>query len=191
MILQRDHLRQGAVETAQLLLGCSLVKNENGKILSGRIVETEAYCFDDPACHAYRGKTKRNAPMFGDAGFSYVYFTYGMHHCFNVTANVEGVGEAVLIRALEPVEGIELMYERRIKAKQETDLLNGPAKIAQAFALTTTDSSIDLLSSDVLRLEYGKRKKKEQINASPRIGITQAADKLWRFTLEGSLFLSR
>lgn len=190
-IISRDLLRKSAVIVAEKLLGSYVHKIENGLALVGRIVETEAYTFDDAACHASRGMTKRNKEMFSDAGISYVYFTYGMHHCFNVVTNREGFGEAVLIRALEPVEGITTMYDRRVKANKESDLLSGPGKICQAFALTTQDSGIDMLTSDSFYLVGANLKKTDRVVTSSRIGITQNVDVLWRFFFDQNPFVSK
>ena len=189
--ITRELLRKSAVVVAEKLLGSLVYKVENGKVLAGRIVETEAYTFDDAACHASRGMTKRNKEMFSDAGISYVYFTYGMHHCFNVVTNREGFGEAVLIRGLEPVEGIETMFERRIKAKKDTDLLSGPGKICQAFALTTSESGIDMLTSGEFYLVGADKKKSEKIVTSSRVGITQNVDVQWRFFFDQNPYVSK
>src|SRR3569623_317749 len=130
----RSFYRQGSPIVAKDLLGAYMHRKVGKQMLIGRIVETEAYTMEDPACHAYRGKTPRNAILFGEAGFSYVYFTYGMYHCFNVTTNVEGRAEAVLIRGLDPIEGIDAMQKLRPKVKRIRDLTNGPGKLCQAFS---------------------------------------------------------
>lgn len=190
-IISRELLRKSAVIVAEKLLGSFVYKVENGKVIAGRIVETEAYTHDDAACHASRGMTKRNKEMFDDGGHSYVYFTYGMHHCFNVVTNREGLGEAVLVRALEPVEGIETMFERRIKAKKDTDLLSGPGKICQAFALTTNESGIDMLLDEDFYLVGAEKKKSEKIVTSSRIGISQNVDVQWRFFFDRNPYVSK
>lgn len=189
--ISRELLRKSAVIVAEKLLGSFVYKIENGKVIAGRIVETEAYTHDDAACHASRGMTKRNREMFSDGGISYVYFTYGMHHCFNVVTNHEGLGEAVLIRALEPIEGIETMFERRIKAKKDIDLLSGPGKICQAFGLTTSESGIDMLSNEAFYLVGGDKKKSEKIVTSSRVGITQNVDVQWRFFFDRNPYVSK
>jgi DNA-3-methyladenine glycosylase len=190
-IISRELLRKSAVIVAEKLLGSFVYKVENGRTLVGRIVETEAYTHDDAACHASRGMTKRNKEMFSDAGISYVYFTYGMHHCFNVVTNCEGLGEAVLVRALEPVEGIETMFERRLKAKKDIDLLSGPGKICQAFALTTAESGIDMLTSEEFYLVGADKKKSDTIITSSRVGITQNVDVQWRFYFDQNPYVSK
>ena len=190
-IISRELLRKSAVIVAEKLLGSFIYKVENGKVLSGRIVETEAYTFDDAACHASRGMTQRNKGMFDDGGHSYVYFTYGMHHCFNVVTNREGLGEAVLVRALEPVEGIETMFERRLKAKKDIDLLSGPGKICQAFALTTNESGIDMLTSQEFYIVGADMKKSENIVTSSRVGISQNVDVQWRFFFDQNPYVSK
>ena len=163
----------------------------NGKELIGRIVETEAYDQTDAACHGYNGKTERNSPLFGLAGFSYVYFTYGMHHCFNVVTGKEHFGAAVLIRALEPLEGIEEMYRARKKAKNNNDLLSGPAKLCQAFSIARAESNIDLLESDELFFTKGKLMKSETVVVTARIGITRATELPWRFLIADNNFISK
>lgn len=163
----------------------------DGIELIGRVVETEAYDQTDAACHGYNGKTERNSPLFGLAGFSYVYFTYGMHYCFNVVTGKEHFGAAVLIRALEPLEGIEEMYRARPKAKTNSDLLSGPAKLCQAFSIARTESNIDLLESDTLFFTKGKLKKNETVANTTRIGITRATELPWRFLIADNSYISK
>ena len=161
-----------------------------GVELIGRIVETEAYGIGDEACHAFRGKTPRNEILFEDGGFSYVYFTYGMYYCFNVSTNEEGLAEAVLIRGLEPVAGIDIMRELRPKAKRERDLTNGPGKLCQAFGIDRKDNAIDLISSDELFITRGTVPSTEQIGVSTRIGINVAVEYPWRFFIHGNPYVS-
>ena len=192
LFFSRDFFLQDTVKVAREILGSILIRKVNGKTLSGRIVEAEAYLHDDPACHAYRGMTPRTNVMFGEAGHSYVYFTYGMHHCCNIVTNHIGKGEAVLIRALEPLDGIETMYlNRGEKAKKNTDLLSGPGKICQAMQLTKTESGIDLLESDMLYLEKSPLLKGEVIAVSTRVGLTAAVEKPWRFFIKGNPNVSK
>lgn len=186
--MRQDILNQDTLSVAQSLLGMYLIhESSQGKTI-GKIVETEAYLFDDPAAHSFHGKTQRNAPMFEKAGTAYVYFTYGMHFCFNVVTGKEGVGEAVLIRALEPIEGIELMKQRR---KQENlfNLCSGPAKLVQAMDITKEHNNLFLLEKP-LYLSEGK-KESFSIVKKPRIGISLAKSKLYRFYIKGNPFVSR
>jgi DNA-3-methyladenine glycosylase len=167
-------LSEDVVEAAQELLGCWLVRGER----RARIVETEAYAPDDPACHAYRGMTRRNAPMFGEPGFAYVYFTYGNHWMLNVVAHAAGEAAAVLIRAAEPVQGLEEMRQLR-RGLKDTELLNGPGKLAQAFGITGADNGVWLFGEDGLRIEPGEPP--ARVVAGPRIGISQGTELPWRF----------
>jgi DNA-3-methyladenine glycosylase len=128
-------LLDDSLKSAKSLLGYKLVHQTSDGLTSGIIVETEAYHQDDPASHTYRGQTARNAVMFGPPGYAYIYFTYGMHYCFNVVTGPKGSGQAVLIRALEPTDGIELMRRRR-GMNAELQLTNGPAKLVQAMAIS-------------------------------------------------------
>jgi DNA-3-methyladenine glycosylase len=173
---------------AKQLLGCTLVHEGIEGQTAGIIVETEAYLKNDPACHAYRKKSARNAPMFEGAGVSYVYLIYGLHHCFNIVSGVAGIGEAVLIRALEPTEGIELMQERR-KTKDLRNLCSGPAKLVQAMGITPNFNFLSL-SSEKLYCTISQSTD-YQIITTTRIGITQGADLPYRFYIEGNPFVSR
>lgn len=176
--LDREFYLQDTVDAAKALLGKVLVHKTEKGVLSGRIVETEAYLHDDPACHASRGMTKRNEVMFGEHGHAYVYFTYGFHYCLNIVTQLRGIPEAVLIRALEPLQGIELMQQNRNK-ENEKDLCSGPGKLTQAMMIDIALNGEDLLSDRLYvlddRLDIG------EIKARPRIGIKEATDKLWRF----------
>ncbi|WP_435354698.1 DNA-3-methyladenine glycosylase [Emticicia sp. SJ17W-69] len=173
---------------AKQLLGCTLVHNGIEGQTSGIIVETEAYLKSDPACHAYRKKSARNAPMFEGAGVSYVYLIYGLHHCFNIVSGAEGIGEAVLIRALEPTEGIELMQERR-KTKDLRNLCSGPAKLVQAMGITPHFNFLSLNSDKLYCLK--PQNTDYQVITTTRIGITQGVDLPYRFYIEGNRFVSR
>ncbi len=177
-----------ALIAAKQLLGYKLVHETSQGITSGIIVETEAYTSDDPASHTYRGQTARNMVMFGPPGHAYVYFTYGMHYCFNVVTGPPGSGQAVLIRALEPVDGINLMKERR-KNDDVHQLTNGPAKLVQALEISKADYGSDLLNGGNLRIEKGYRPSK--IIQTTRIGIKNAADIPWRFYIAGNKFVSK
>lgn len=177
------------IELAARLLGQDLVHKTKEGVSIGRIVETEAYLSNDPACHASRGMTKRNRVMFGPPGYAYVYFIYGMYYCFNVVTAPEGVGEAVLIRALEPVEGIDLMFKRRPKVKKIENLCNGPAKLVLAMGITKEHNGV-LLSQGELLLEKNHLKTKEIVKTS-RIGISEGNHLPYRFYLKDNRFVSR
>ena len=186
----RRFYRQASTVVAERLLGSYLHRMIDGVELIGKIVETEAYGIGDEACHAFRGMTPRNAVLFGDGGYSYVYFTYGMHYCFNVSTNEEGVAEAVLIRGVEPVAGIEEMRRLRTKARKDRDLSNGPGKICQAFALTRDDNAIDLIESDQIFISQGPAIPSNQIGRSSRIGISVATQLQWRYFIKGNEYVS-
>jgi len=179
---------------ARRLLGTCLVHDSPQGVTIGRIVETEAYLSrNDPACHAARGRTPRNAPMFGPPGHGYVYLIYGLYCCFNVVSAREGVGEAVLIRALEPVEGIELMRERR-KTRTLSALCAGPGRLTQAMGITLEHNNADLTGGALHLLPrhaLGRAATKLEIVASQRIGISCAQNLLLRFCDAASPFLSR
>lgn len=194
--LSREFYTRPVLKVAPELLGKILVKNERGKILAGRIVEVEAYDGKiDQAAHTYKGKTKRNEVMFREGGYFYVYFTYGIHHCCNVVTGKEGHGEAVLLRAIEPLKGIGTMAYRRFSKRkidgiQLLNLTNGPGKICEAFALNRTHSGLDLTGNRVFIVDAPIIKKSE-IGISKRIGITKSTDLPWRFFIKDSPFLSR
>jgi DNA-3-methyladenine glycosylase len=181
---------------AKDLLGKKLVRtirnNNNMQFrLAGIIVETEAYGYsDDLASHAYVGPTGRNKIMFGDVGKAYVYFTYGNHFCLNVSARRSKVeAGAILIRGIEPVEGIELMRQFR-PVDDIYSLTSGPGKLTQALNITSLLNGIDMTNSESeVYIEFGKRPKR--IVTTPRIGITRALDKEWRFVDPSSPFISR
>jgi DNA-3-methyladenine glycosylase len=174
---------------ARELLGRYLVRVLDGATLVARIVETEAYRQDDPASHSYRGRTARTEVMFGPPGHLYVYFTYGMHFCMNVVTGRDGEGSAVLLRAAEPLSGIEVMQEWR-GARRVTELCSGPARLAQAFAVTRVHNGADVVGGDLF-VARGSRLPDEGVGVSPRIGIRQAAAEPWRFYEVGSPFVSR
>ncbi len=186
----RTFYRQASPIVAERLLGCYLHRVIDGVELVGKIVETEAYGVGDEACHAFRGMTPRNAVLFGDGGYSYVYFTYGMYYCFNVSTNEEGAAEAVLIRGIEPVAGIEKMRELRPKAKRDRDLTNGPGKLCQVFSLTRDDNAVDLIESDEIFITQAKPVAANLIGVSSRIGITVATHFPWRFFIKGNEYVS-
>ena len=188
MILPRSFYDRDTVTVAQELLGNIIVHHTPEGIVTGRIVETEAYIQGDPACHASRGMTPRNRVMFGQPGFAYVYFIYGMYYCFNVVTASEGVGEAVLLRALEPLEGISIMNARRGRERL-VDLCSGPAKLVQAMGITRFHNGSDL-TTEPLTIHRGAEIK-EKVVSSTRIGIKEEDKLLLRFYLEGSIFVSK
>jgi DNA-3-methyladenine glycosylase len=180
---------------ARALLGKILVRQYKGVRLAGRIVEAEAYCgLDDPAAHAFSGKTPRNAVLFGPAGFAYVYFIYGMHFCLNISCEPEGRAGCVLLRALEPLEGLETMAELRglPPGANPRLLASGPGKLCQALGVTRqTHNGLDLASRrSGLHLEDDGCTP-APIEAGPRIGIRKAVDRPLRFLVAGNRFVSR
>ncbi|RJX28147.1 MAG: DNA-3-methyladenine glycosylase [Dethiobacter sp.] len=190
-ILAQDYYQGHTVEIARSLLGARLVYFSPEGLTSGIIVETEAYLSqDDPACHAARGKTKRNAVMFGPPGRAYVYFIYGSYYCFNVVTNGEGVGEAVLIRALEPVEGLGLMQKRCGRGQKKNNLTSGPGKLCQAMGICREHNGMSLQEYPFF-IAAGVAPDNLSVGVSGRIGINQGQDKQWRFYLKGNPFVSR
>lgn len=157
-------------------------------MLRARIVEAEAYEPDDPASHSFPGQTARNATMFGPPGRLYVYRSYGVHHCMNVVTGPVGRGSAVLLRAAEPLEGLEEMAAFR-GTNGSRDLCRGPGRWSQAFAVDTSLDGEDLIRGDKVWLEAGGRP--ALIYATPRVGLTRAVDVPWRFVEAGSRFSSR
>jgi DNA-3-methyladenine glycosylase len=187
--LGRGFYNRPTLKVAKELLGKYLVVQKDGVRLSGKIVETEAYVgFNDPASHAFRKKTPRNQVMFGHPGHAYVYFTYGMLHCLNFVTEKNGYPAAVLIRALEPVEGIELMKKRRGKQKLQ-DLASGPGKLCQALDVDRRLNGADLCGDLIYVENRGEAVK--TIARSSRIGINEGKEKKWRFFIKGSEFVSR
>lgn len=179
--LPRSFYRRDAVTVARDLLGRRLVSGAGERRVSGIIVETEAYLgVADKAAHTYgHRRTARNATMWGDGGHLYVYFVYGMHHCANVVAGKRDVPVAVLIRALEPHEGIDTMFGRRRAARRPTDLCSGPAKLCQALAITREHDGTDLLAGRItIEPARARRLPASRIAEGPRIGIDYAEE--WR-----------
>ncbi len=181
--LPREFYARNTVSVAKDLLGKTLVRKINSHTISGIITETEAYRFsDDPASHAYRGITERNKAMFGEVGRSYVYFTYGMYYCVNAVAKSKSFDAgAVLIRAIKPDQGIEIMIKNRTK-KKISDLTNGPAKLTQAMKISKKQYGVDLTKPGELFISEGV--KKQKILSSNRIGIKEGTEKLWNFKIE-------
>lgn len=182
-VLSRKFYARDTIKVAKELLGKKLVRRIGNSTISGIITETEAYRFDDdPASHAFRGVTERNKAMFGEVGRAYVYFTYGMYYCVNVVARSSRYDAgAVLIRSLEPKQGVEKMIKNR-KTKEISNLTSGPAKLTQALTITKKQYGIDLTKSAELYISEGIQKNK--IIASPRIGIKKGTEKLWNFKIQ-------
>ena len=171
------------LEVARELVGWKLFLDGVG----GVVVETEAYAPDDPASHSYGGLRSRNATMFGPAGRLYVYRSYGIHWCANVVCAGDGVGAAVLLRALEPTSGLDAMRRRRGVADDEL-LASGPGRLTQALAITSAHDGFDLGEQP---FELVQPAAEVEVMTSPRVGITRATDNLWRYSLAGSRFVSR
>jgi DNA-3-methyladenine glycosylase len=196
--VRRADLGAGPLTVAPWLLNKVLVRGGR----AGRIVEVEAYHgANDAASHAYRGRTPRTAVMFGPPGFLYVYFTYGMHWCANVVCGPDGEAAAALIRALEPLEGLEEMRAARAAARSDRDLCNGPAKLCQALGITGADNGTDLVAAkgggavaprkEPIRLLDDGTPPPKRPGRGRRIGIKEATDKRWRFWVPGNPFVSR
>lgn len=203
-----DFLENPSDVAAPLLLGCTLTRiitlNGEKHKLVARIVETEAYDQDDPASHAFGGPSERNAAMFGPAGHLYVYVSYGMHHCCNVVCGPEGFGSGCLVRAVEPLEGVEVMRELREagRAGKEQaerarkhplklrDLTNGPGKVCAALGIDKELYGHEL-TVEPLVLEFAPLLPGETIGRSPRVGISKNIDAQKRFFIEGNAFVSR
>ena len=203
-----DFLENPSDVAAPLLLGCTLTRtitlNGEKHKLVARIVETEAYDQDDPASHAFGGPSERNAAMFGPAAHLYVYVSYGMHHCCNVVCGPEGFGSGCLVRAVEPLEGVEVMRELREAGRagkahtgrarkhplKLRDLTNGPGKVCAALGIDKELYGHDL-TVEPLVLDFAPLLPGETIGRSPRVGISKNADAQKRFFIEGNAFVSR
>lgn len=188
-VLPRDFYARHPAVVAPELLNKLLVRDDGR---AARIVEVEAYAgSEDPAAHSYRGKTARNATMFGEAGHLYVYFTYGMHWGSNAVCGEVGEGMGVLLRAAEPVAGVDLMREQRPAAKRERDLASGPGKLSQAFGITRALDGADLVRGDggMVIVSDGVVPPLDPV-VGPRVGITKAVDFPWRWHVRGHLHVS-
>ena len=189
MKLGREFFARYTPDVAKDLLGCLLVRKLEGRGLSGRIVEVEAYRgADDPASHSFRGPTKRSAIMFGEAGHVYVFFSYGNHWCLNFTTEEEGKPGAVLVRALEPVEGVEQMRKNR-GFTEVANLTNGPGKLTEAMVIGKEFNGEDVVESE--RLFVLGRDAPVRIKSSTRIGISKGKARRWRFFVDGNPFVSK
>lgn len=192
--LSRRFYSRPTLEVARDLLGTYFVRKIGPTLLIGKIVEVEAYCGSrDPASHAFRGVTKRNAVMFGKPGHLYVYFTYGMHFCANIVTEPEGIAGAVLIRGVEPIEGTKQMMRNRgahRRSDASRDLTNGPARFCEAFAIQRKENGTDLLGSTIY-LTKGKPIPSSSVRRSARIGIRSGTGKKWRYYLSENPWVSR
>jgi DNA-3-methyladenine glycosylase len=189
--LPRSFFERPAVEVAPDLLGRVLVRMlVDGRRLSGRIVEAEAYEPGDPASHGFRRMTARNRTMFGPAGHLYVYFTYGNHWMLNVVTRRAGEPSAVLLRALEPLEGLDAMRAARHR-NDLPGLCSGPGKLAQALSVDQTSDGVDLVGGADLWLEAGRPLDAHGVQVGPRVGLSVGVDEPWRFRERGSPFVSK
>ena len=191
-LIERKFYSRNTIDVAKDLLGKILVRIIDGKVISGAIVESEAYrSTDDPASHSHRGKTERNSVMFGEVGHAYVYFTYGNHYCLNIVAKEDNTpAGAVLIRAIEPIEGISFMRRYR-KTSDPYNLTSGPGKLTQALKVTKRQNGVDVTKKEELYVVNGKHIDESEIVATSRIGIRVALDKPWRFLIADNEFVSK
>ena len=189
--LPRSFYERGTLTVARALLSKRVVRRNGRAMLVGRIVEVEAYGGrNDPASHAYRGRTPRNLPMFGEPGHAYIYFTYGNHYCLNVTTQPAGIPGAVLIRAVEPLNGLDAM--RRLRPSvAELQLTNGPGKLTKALGIDRSLNEIDLTRQGPLFIANAGSESSFVIERSPRIGITLGIERLWRFYVKSNRYVSR
>jgi DNA-3-methyladenine glycosylase len=181
-----DFFARSVHEVARDLIGCTLTHGDCG----GVIVETESYERDDPACHAYVGQTARNEVLFGPPGRAYVYLSYGIHSLLNAVAEPDGQAAAVLIRALEPTVGVEGMRGRRGRGRDE-ELCSGPGKLTEALGVSLADNGASLSAAPFAILPREGAWRRAGVTAGPRIGISKATEKPWRFCAAGNRFVSR
>jgi DNA-3-methyladenine glycosylase len=185
--LPADYYARPVVEVARDLLGCAVAHRGS----SGMIVETEAYHEGEPASHAFVGLTERTRPLFGPPGRAYVYRSYGIHALLNAVCEAPGVGAAVLIRALEPIAGVEQMRARRGPGVGERDLCSGPGKLTQALGVELEHNDTDLRDGPVQILPRAPGWEPREVVVGPRVGITRAPELPWRFALAGNEHVSR
>lgn len=202
MIISKEFYNRSALDVAQDLLGKVLVREVDGKVLKGKIVETEAYIGAiDKACHAYNGRrTKRTEILYEDAGVSYIYFIYGLYHCFNVVTNKKDVAEAVLIRAIEPINELDYISNIRYNKKydeltkaQSKNLTNGPSKLCLAYLLNKDLNAVKLYEKGDVYITDDNNENFEIVE-SKRIGIDyaeEAKDFLWRFYIKDNIYISK
>jgi DNA-3-methyladenine glycosylase len=188
------YLRNDVVKISKELLGKVLVTNWKGEYTSGRIVETEAYAGElDRASHASKGKTPRTEVMFNEGGKAYVYLCYGIHQMFNIVTNKAGVPHAILIRGVEPIDGVELMLERTGKKKLDETLTRGPGNVGKAFGFHTSQCGVSLTGDELYIADDGYKLPKSMIGTSPRIGVDYAGEHAawhYRFFIKGNKYVS-
>jgi DNA-3-methyladenine glycosylase len=190
-LLPRRFYTRETLAVAEELLGKELVRHLSDGKLTGRIVEVEAYKGNtDPGSHAYRGVTPRNRIMFGKGGFAYIYFTYGMHHCFNVVTEKQDAPGAVLIRALEPTRGLETMAKNR-GDRNVFNLTSGPAKLTKALGITKEQNGVDLTRRGELFISDSNVEDDFEVVSTKRVGLNAGVDKPWRFHIKNNKFVSR
>ena len=194
--LKKNFYTRDVLIVARELPGKILVKNENGKLYAGKIVEVEAYDgLNDEAAHTFLGKTERNKIMFEEGGYFYVYFTYGAHYCCNIVVGQKNHGAAVLLRAVEPLSGVEFMEVNRLRRnaitkKDVLSLTNGPGKLCQAFEINRSHNGEDLMGDKIYLLNAPKIRQ-ENIVQTKRIGIKKSVDLPWRFYIKDNHFVSK
>ncbi|MBN2609508.1 MAG: DNA-3-methyladenine glycosylase [Candidatus Fermentibacteraceae bacterium] len=186
---REDFFRSPATELAPALIGCLLKKESSGGPVSGVIVETEAYTRDDPASHSYGGMTARNRTMFQGGGLAYVYMIYGVHNCFNVTSGLPGTGQAVLVRAVRPVQGIDIMRANR-GLRDIRRLCRGPGMLCQAFGMDRSLNGTSLIVGDV-RILVPRVPVEHDISCGMRVGISRGREMMRRYFLNDSEWVSR
>jgi len=189
-LLSRSFFDRPALEVAPALLGCVLEHRTPGGVVSVALTEVEAYAGTvDPASHAYRGRTRRNAVMFGPPGHAYVYFTYGMHFCVNLVCLPAGTAEAVLLRAGAVLDGLPLARRRRVTSPADTNLARGPALLCQALAIDRAQDGADVCDPAsplrILKAPPGRRPAPAPVRSGPRVGVREGADVAWRFWIDG------
>lgn len=196
LIITAEWCDRSTLDVAPDLVGCTLVRQLNGETLRGLIVETEAYCPDDPACHAYRGKTPSNVAMFGPPGHSYVYLIYGMYHCFNVVTEAANTGSAVLIRAVELADLPKDLDAKYVKQGQR--VAAGPGKLCRTLAIDRRHNARPLSPEHQLWIEHRSSTFQNQLDQgqhvlvqTTRIGISKAAERPWRWYLKGNPSVSK
>jgi DNA-3-methyladenine glycosylase len=184
--LDRAFFDRPVLEVAPDLLGRILVHRSADGLVAARLTEVEAYDgANDPGSHAYRGRTKRNGTMFGPAGHVYVYFTYGMHYCMNLVAGPEGVPTGILLRAAEVVDGIDLARKRRPAVQHDRDLARGPARLTIALGVGREHDGVDVCAAGPMVVLTDAPVPRTEVRSGPRVGLREAADRPWRYWIDG------